>query len=126
MNPMDPFPQAVLDSATVQQLLDLDDGSAGLLKEMYVIFRDDTPSRILALEAAIQTDNREEMGDVAHAIKGASATIGAPRVRALALALETAGRKGLSEEEPSVLLKRLQEEFQKALTALEAFAASKS
>jgi HPt (histidine-containing phosphotransfer) domain-containing protein len=126
MNAMDSFPEEVLDAATVQQLLDLDEGSIGLLQEMYDIFRDDTPPRIAALEAAIQANNREEMGDVAHAIKGASATIGAPRVRALALALETAGRKGVSEEEPSVLVAKLREEFQQTLTALNAFIVSKS
>lgn len=128
MTSMDPSPQAlgdVLDAETLQQLIDLDDGSLGLLQEMYEIFRDDTPSRIEALDIAVTTDNREEIGDVSHAIKGASATMGAPRVRALALALETIGRKGIAETEPAVLVSSLKEEFQQALRALESFIASK-
>ena len=128
MTPMDPSPQAlgdVLDADTVQQLIDLDDGSLGLLQEMYEIFRDDTPSRIEALDAAAKAGEQEEMGDVAHAIKGAAATIGAPRVRALALALEMAGRKGASDAQPELLVAGLKEEFQQALRALEAHIASK-
>ena len=124
MTPMDPSSLAlgeVLDADTLQQLIDLDDGSLGLLQEMDEIFRDDTPSRLEALEAAVKAEDREEMGDVAHAIKGAAATIGAPRVRALALALETAGRKGAAEAEPARLVAGLKEEFQQALRALEAF-----
>ena len=128
MTSMDPSPQAlgdVLDADTVQQLIDLDDGSLGLLQEMYEIFRDDTPSRIEALDVAAKAGEREEMGDVAHAIKGAAATIGAPRVRALALALEMAGRKGVSDAQPVLLVASLKEEFQQALRALEAHIVSK-
>jgi len=129
MTPMDPSSLAlgeVLDADTLQQLIDLDDGSLGLLQEMYEIFRDDTPSRLEALEAAVKAENREEMGDVAHAIKGAAATIGAPRVRALALALETAGRKGALEAEPARLVAGLRDEFQQALRALEGFISSRN
>lgn len=128
MTPMDPFSSAqgeALDADTIQQLIDLDDGGLGLLQEMYEIFRDDTPSRIEALEAAVRADKREEMGDIAHAIKGASATIGATQVRALSLALETAGRKGSSEAEPAVLVSDLKQAFQRALKALGEYLASK-
>jgi HPt (histidine-containing phosphotransfer) domain-containing protein len=128
MTPMDPTSQAlgeVLDAETVQQLIDLDDGALGLIQEMFEIFREDTPSRIDALAVAAGANHREEIGDIAHAIKGAAATIGAPRVRALALALETAGRKGSSDPEPTILVASLREEFQSALKALEAFIASK-
>jgi len=129
MTQTDPYSQApgdALDADTLQQLVDLDDGSLGLVKEMLEIFRDDTPLRIDALDEAVKANNREAMGDVAHAIKGASATIGAPKVRAIALALEMAGRKGVSEEEPQVLVVRLREEFQRALDALSAFIAARS
>ena len=50
------------------------------------------------MEAAIQAGQKEEMGDVAHAVKGAASTMGAPRVRAVALALETLGRTGKGDE----------------------------
>jgi len=127
MTPMDPMPPVqgdVLDADTIQQLIDLDDGGLGLLQEMYEIFRDDTPSRIEALEVAVRAGQREEMGDIAHAIKGASATIGASQVRALSLALETAGRKGDSGAEPAVLVSDLKLAFQQALKALGDYLAS--
>lgn len=111
----------VLDDATLQQLLDLDDGALGLVEEMYQIFRDDTPPRIQALGEALQAGNLTEMGDVAHAIKGASATMGATRVRAVALALETAGRKGVGEVPLADLFPILQVEFEKAVKGLEAY-----
>ena len=42
----------VLDPATLEQLLALDDGALGLLGEMAQIFQDDTPPRLAALEPA--------------------------------------------------------------------------
>jgi len=111
----------ILDSATLLQLVDLDDGAYGLLEEMFQIFRDDTLPRIQALDEAIQAGNLEAMGDVAHAIKGASATMGAPRVRAVALALETAGRKGIGDVKPPELFAALQIEFQNAVEALQSY-----
>ena len=128
MNPADSIPPAsgdVLDDAIIQQLLDLDDGNLGLLEEMFQIFKDDTPPRIQALEAALLAGNHTEMGDVAHAIKGAAATMGAQRVRAVALALETGGRKGQSEFSFEMLLERLKAEFQMAVKALQDCIASK-
>ena len=121
-----PASDEILDLPTLQQLLDLDDGELGLIKEMLQLFLEDTPQRIDALDVAIQSGNSEELGDVAHAVKGAAATMGAPQVRALALALETAGRMGKTEVDPSVLVAKLREEFQKAVTGLEEFIASKS
>ncbi|HNX94365.1 MAG TPA: Hpt domain-containing protein [Holophaga sp.] len=128
MNPVESIPPAsgdVLDDAIIQQLLDLDDGNLGLLEEMFQIFKDDTPPRIQALEAALLAGDHAEMGDVAHAIKGASATMGAQRVRAVALALETGGRKGLAEFSFEMLLERLKAEFQMAVKALQDCIASK-
>lgn len=117
--------EGILDPGTLKQLLDLDDGALGLLTEMCQLFVEDMPPRMTAMEAALQAGNLGEMGDVAHAVKGAASTMGAPRVRALALALETLGRTGKGEEKPEVLLERLRVEYGQAEAALKAFIIAK-
>ncbi len=119
-----PF-EGILDPGTLKQLLDLDDGELGLISEMCQLFLEDMPPRMTAMEAALQAGNLGEMGDVAHAVKGAASTMGAPRVRALALALETLGRTGKGDEKAEVLLERLRTEYDQAQAALKAFIVSK-
>ncbi len=114
-----------LDPATLAQLLDLDDGGLGLLQEMCQLFDEDMPPRILAMEEAIKAHKPEEMGDVAHAVKGAAGTMGALKVRALALALETLGRTGKGDQSAEVLVERLKVEYARAQAALQAFVCAK-
>jgi len=125
MNPEGMPSREVLDPDTMQQLLDLDDGELGLIREMYELFRDDTPPRIVLLEEALRRDDRGQMGDTAHAVKGAASTMGAPKVRALAQALEAGSRSGDFSEAPDLLLAKLKEAFAEALAGLEVFIASK-
>ena len=126
MNP-DHLPDPdVLDPATLRQLLDLDDGDLGLIREMVELFRDDTPPRIALLEAALHSGDGEQIGDMAHAVKGAASTMGAPKVRALAQALEAGGRTGQFAEDPLHLLARLKATFAEALVALERFLAEQA
>lgn len=115
----------VLDPDVMQQLLDLDDGGLGLLGEMYELFRDDTPPRIALLEAAILKGDREQIGDTAHAVKGAAGTMGAPRVRAYAQVLEACGRATQCEEDLNGTLANLKVAFAEALAELEAFIAQR-
>ncbi len=115
----------VLDPEVMQQLLDLDDGELGLLSEMYELFRDDTPPRIALLEAAILKRDWEQMGDTAHAVKGAAGTMGAPRVRAYAQVLEAWGRAAQCDEDLDGTMANLKVAFAEALAALEAFIAQR-
>jgi two-component system, sensor histidine kinase and response regulator len=117
--------EGVLDQGTLKQLLDLDDGELGLIQEMCQLFVEDMPPRMAAMEVAIQAGKSEEMGDVAHAVKGAASTMGAPRVRNVALAMETLGRTGKGDEKAEVLLERLKVEYERAQAALKAFIISK-
>jgi HPt (histidine-containing phosphotransfer) domain-containing protein len=121
----DPTMEGLLDPGTMKQLLDLDDGGLGLIKEMAQLFIDDMPPRMAALEAAIKAGNPVELGDVAHAVKGAASTMGVPKVRAVALAMETLGRTGKGDESAEVLLGRLRAEYDQAEKALLAFIASR-
>jgi len=126
MNPQGVPSREVLDPDTMQQLLDLDDGGMGLLQEMYELFRDDTPPRIALLEEAIRSSNMAQIGDTAHAVKGAASTMGAPKVRGFAQSLEAGARTGSFPETPSELLVKLKAAFAEALAGLEAFIASKA
>jgi len=109
----------------MEQLLSLDDGQLGLLEEMLVLFKEDTPGRIQALEQALLDGEMAEMADVAHAVKGSAGTMGVPRVRAIAAQLEAAGRIGTSSAPPAELVARLKVAYDEALVALDGFVARK-
>jgi HPt (histidine-containing phosphotransfer) domain-containing protein len=112
-----------LDLSVMDQLLNLDDGALGLLKEMLGLFKTDTPDRIRAIEATLASGDLADMADVAHAIKGAAGTMGAPRLRAIAAELEGAGRKGSFGIDSALLLEQLKETYADAVAALEGFIA---
>lgn len=110
-----------LDLSVMDQLLTLDDGELGLLKEMLDLFKADTPDRIRAIEVTLATGELADMADVAHAIKGAAGTMGAPRLRGIAAELEGSGRKGSFLIDPALLLEQLKETYADAVVALETF-----
>jgi HPt (histidine-containing phosphotransfer) domain-containing protein len=114
-----------LDLSVMDQLLDLDDGELGLLKEMLDLFKTDTPDRIRAIEATLASGDLADMADVAHSIKGAAGTMGAPRLRGISAELEGAGRKGSFSVDSSLLLEQLKETYADAVVALEAFIAQR-
>ena len=88
-DPQEPFGEN-LDLGVMDQLLNLDDGALGLLKEMLGLFKTDTPDRIRAIEATLASGDLADMADLAHAIKGASANVGAVRVASVAREMEDA------------------------------------
>jgi HPt (histidine-containing phosphotransfer) domain-containing protein len=67
-------PEEVLQQASVSMLLGLSDVrvTANLVSE----FIDDTRARIPMLRAAVQTEDRAEIGRIAHGIKGACWSLG--------------------------------------------------
>jgi HPt (histidine-containing phosphotransfer) domain-containing protein len=110
----------LLDATTLRNLVELDDGSYGLLKEMIAIFRDDTPHRIQDILAAASQRDTEALSRSAHALKGGAGALGAKALRALAADLEATARDG-SADAGEELARHLQAAFQAALTALEAY-----
>lgn len=119
------LPNEVIDLATLEQLLDLDDGELGLIQEMLQLFRDDTPPRLALIEAAIQQDQPIALSEAAHAVKGAASTMGAPRVRAIAAELEAAGRKESSVTGYAGHLAQMRIEFAQSLEAMLGFIAAR-
>jgi HPt (histidine-containing phosphotransfer) domain-containing protein len=110
----------LLDLTTLHNLVELDDGGYGLVKEMLAIFREDTPRRIQDIVAAAGLKDAAALSRTAHALKGGAGTLGAKAYRGLAAELEALGRSG-SAEAGDDLQTRLESGFQETLAALEAF-----
>jgi len=111
----------VLDQETLEQLRDADDGELGLAREMFDIFKADSPPRISAIKEAIEANDLVKLREISHAMKGSCGTIGATRVSAIAAMLEAYGRSYETEAPPAELLDRLQNAFDEACAALESF-----
>ena len=112
-----------LDEATLRQLLDLDDGATGLMVELFGLFKEDTPSRLTGLDAALAAGDAQSTAELAHALKGASGTIGASRMRGLAQDLEKAGKSGKVGDTERHRLEELKTAYAEACAALDAFLA---
>ena len=110
----------LLDSVTLHNLVELDDGGYGLLAEMIDIFREDTPHRIQDILAASAAEDAEALSRAAHALKGGAGALGARALRFLAADLEALG---LSAVPATDLPARLETCFQESLAALEAYLA---
>lgn len=83
------------------------------LNDIYQIFMDDTQTRIVELADVVESSNADHCAAVAHAIKGASANVGAEAMCAIAETMELEGRASDMSNAPSNL-KALQAEFERA------------
>ena len=81
----------ILDSAAAIERIGNDQE---LYFEVLEIFLDDAPKQVETLEAALEASDGETATRAAHSIKGASANVGAERLKAVALEMEEAGRAG--------------------------------
>jgi HPt (histidine-containing phosphotransfer) domain-containing protein len=77
-------------SALVERL----GGDRRLARELITIFRADAPGAMRRIKQAGAKRNMEALGQAAHALKGALATIGAGPARETAARLEAAARGG--------------------------------
>ncbi|WLT31832.1 PAS domain S-box protein [Geothrix sp. PMB-07] len=116
------LPQDMLDHATLQNLVELDDGGSGLLSELIEIFREDTPRRIHDILAAAAKGDALEFSHAGHALKGGAGALGAAAMRRYAADIEALGRSGSVEAGPD-LQADLERLFLDSLAALEAYAA---
>ncbi len=65
-----------------------------LLAELLDLLRDSSLGDMVKINEAMDAGNAEGMGDAAHSIKGAAASLGVSALRDAAHALENAGRDG--------------------------------
>lgn len=67
-------------------------GCAEVFDSLIDLFLDSASTRVAALLAAVERGDCDEVGDEAHALKGAGATFGAARLSSLCAELEQAAR----------------------------------
>ena len=98
---------AVFDRAVLIERLLGDEDLAGEILDDYL---ERTPSMIVALKEALGDGDRAATERQAHSMKGASASIGAGALHAIASRIEQAGRAGNLDEAGS-LISKLEKEF---------------
>ena len=65
-----------------------------LLAELVQLFNDTSAEDLLKIKAALTAGDAQGMGDAAHSIKGAAASLGIEDIRKAAHEVETSGRNG--------------------------------
>lgn len=115
----------ILDLATMEELLSLDDGATGLVAEMAGLFQEDGPLRIAQLKEACETGDHQAAGESAHALKGAAGTLGAVRLRNVAGEAERLARQ---QDLPGIqqLIPALEASYPIFIETLEAFIRERS
>jgi CheY-like chemotaxis protein len=109
---------ALVDQQTIQGLRDLGGPDDDLLGEVIQLYFDDSIGRIEAMRAAIAASDAAALSSAAHAMKSASANVGAMRVRHLCERLEMLGRTGTTQG-AAALFEELEREYAEAKKALE-------
>jgi two-component system, sensor histidine kinase and response regulator len=104
-----PVPDCV-DAAMLADLRQLD-ASCSLLSTLITHFLDDVPTRLAALQAALQQGDAGALARVAHELNGASGNLGVRRMRQLCVELQALGKaKDLTQA--GALLAQLVSEFE--------------
>lgn len=68
--------------------------SEELLSELVQLFSDTSAEDLAKIQTALSEGDAQGMGDAAHSIKGAAASLGIEEIRKVAHEVEKAGRKG--------------------------------
>ncbi len=106
---------ASLDQAVIDDLRSLDpDGSGGVLADVLETYLEDAAKRLLDLESAQKSGDAEHLKGTAHALKGASRSVGATAVAGLCAKLEN------DEPNPEEDLALLRAELDRAFAEIRA------
>ena len=110
----------LLDPSRIEELLEMGEGAAVLVKRAVDNFVSRTPETLAELHAAVVACDAEALRAGAHKLKGSALNLGALRVAEVSLALEELGREG-SPAEGSPLLDDLEESLHDAAVALQPY-----
>jgi HPt (histidine-containing phosphotransfer) domain-containing protein len=83
-----------IDQAVLAELLESTGGDREFLAELIDTYLDDAPRHVAAMRQAARAGNLDELVRPAHALKGASASLGASMLSERSRALEVAARSG--------------------------------
>jgi len=107
----------ILSEAAITQLRELGDGD-DLLIEIIELFQGETPRRLDGMASAVVSGNCEELARIAHSLKSSSANIGAVKLYAVCIEIESTSRGGgMDGMANAVATARM--EYQSATDALE-------
>ena len=85
---------AVLDQGVLATLHELEQrGQPGLLRQAVSLYLQEAPAQVSALRAAVAQGDAGGVEQVAHALKGSSAQLGATRLAQLCAALQEGGAR---------------------------------
>ena len=90
-----PFSHApTLDRSVLEELREYSSEEGDLAEELIDLFLEDSPKQLLALQHALQNDDRGEVEKRSHRLKGSAGSIGAVRLRQICENLESTARDG--------------------------------
>ena len=96
-----------IDESQVSELLDQPGGESSLYHRLHGVFISEGPDLVGELRRLMREENRSEIHDVFHKIKGSSAAMGAKRIHGLAghavQVCREDGELGLLEELPDII-----------------------
>jgi two-component system, sensor histidine kinase and response regulator len=115
MRPMDDE----IDLATLEELRELEDDD-GFIRELVTIYARDSAAQLEQLRLAVAHGDLGRVGNLAHALKGASRSIGAAKAGDAAQALERHAHQPGTGEDPTQLLRALELAVARALPRIEA------
>ena len=114
--------QPALDTRQFESLAALQqDGQPDVLGEMVALFAREVSQSLAEADRARLDQDPAALARVAHSLKGVCGTVGAERMRGLAVDLETALREGRGQETQSIL-DALKEEMRQVMAALARYA----
>ncbi|HUR82429.1 MAG TPA: response regulator [Thermoanaerobaculia bacterium] len=106
----------VLDRERVSSFLAISRTQDGFLDGLVKTFRQDVPSRIDALRAAVSARDVRDLANAAHAMKSSSGSVGAKRMLAMASSLEHDAREGRMDGAEAAI-EQIAAEFRRVLVA---------
>ena len=95
-----------------------DDAGARMIADLINLFLRDTPERIVAIRIAAEAGDAAALREAAHALRGSTAAVGAPRMADLCASLEEMGATGSVGDAPPMAAE-LEEAFTETKQALE-------
>ncbi len=111
-------PESAIDQSVLASLRKLQqDGKPGILNRLIEMFLDDTPPKLAALREAVAQEEAKALEQVAHALKGSSASLGALHMASICEEFEAFDRSGDLRHAPG-LLSQLEVEFDRVRDAL--------
>jgi HPt (histidine-containing phosphotransfer) domain-containing protein len=112
----------ILDPEVIDGLLALGgDDDPGLLGELIEMYLDDAEQRMTVMLAALESGDCETVGKAAHALKSASANMGALEFSKVCLELEQNATSGVQQGEMAPRVQNKYSEVASVMTRLKSF-----